>query len=444
MLNSRTWILIWLAASLGLAVFGLIVGEGLTIGIVALLPLVLLSVALVRHFERKNDGTSLLSIFLIALTVRWVVAAIVHFAIYPSRPGLFAPDENYYDWAGMYVADYLHGRVPDPSPDIYTPGVVWIGAACYYVFDHAPMLPKLVNCLGGAWTAVLTALIAARIYPSAVARRAGILAAVFPSLVLWSVLNIKDCSTLLGAEIALLVFLHMRERFRIWLAALFVLSLLYISTNRAYEILFIAGSVGASFFFTSMKHLLRNLLLFSAMAILLLAVARKTDADTIPGSENQTTFERVSAARSSYVMDTGSAINVDLVDTSTPAGLALWLPIGLAAFYLAPVPFTGTSVISIATSPEMLLWYFLLPSLFRGLREALRNRIRAIAPVMLYVLISSIGWSLVVTNVGTLYRYRSQVMFVPLILIAADQVRRRSVVRSAAFPTLPVPTEGKA
>ncbi len=441
--HSRTWILIWLAVSLVLAIFGLIVGDGLAAAVVVSLPLILLSILAIRVLEGANNGSNLLTIFLLALTLRWLVSVVVYYTVYSTRPGLLAPDEYYYDWAGMYVADYLHGRVPDPAGEVYTPGIVWLSAAFYYVLGHVPMVPKFINCLGGAWAAVLTALIAMRIYPVVVARRAGMLAAVFPSLVMWSSLNIKDCSTLLGAEIALLAFLHLRERFRLWLVGLFILSLLYIATNRAYEILFIGASVGASFFFTKLRHLLRNLVVFTLLVMALLVIVRQTDADSVPGSSDETTFERVNAARSAYVMDTGSAMNVDLVDASTPSGLAMWLPIGLAAFYFAPIPFTGTSAISLATSPEMLLWYFLLPSLFRGLREAVRSRLRAIAPVMLYVIVSSLGWALVVTNIGTLFRFRAQIMFFPLILIAADQVRRRRLAKPApVFPRLSV-TKGE-
>jgi hypothetical protein len=42
------------------------------------------------------------------------------------------------------------------------------------------------------------------------------------------------------------------------------------------------------------------------------------------------------------------------------------------------------------------------------------------------MMISSVGWSIAVTNVGTIYRHRAQILFVPLILIASDQVRRRA------------------
>jgi hypothetical protein len=80
-----------------------------------------------------------------------------------------------------------------------------------------------------------------------------------------------------------------------------------------------------------------------------------------------------------------------------------------------------------------------MPSLWRGLRRAVNDNLAATAPLLLYLLVSSIGWSMLVTNVGTLYRYRTQVLFVPLLLIAYDQMlrahRRTPVVASVLQTT---------
>ena len=103
--------------------------------------------------------------------------------------------------------------------------------------------------------------------------------------------------------------------------------------------------------------------------------------------------------REGYAVGTGSAVNVNLVDTSTAAGLLMWVPVGLFYFYLAPIPFTGGSMASLATSPEMLVIYFLVPSIVRGLRTSLRDRFRTTMPLLVFVLASSVGWSMVVTMV---------------------------------------------
>ena len=189
-----------------------------------------------------------------------------------------------------------------------------------------------------------------------------------------------------------------------------------------------APAITGSFFFTSVRNLWRNLVLFTVLPVFLLLIIKVTNATAVFGGGDtgeETSADRLDTVRNGYADQAGSAINVDMIDTSTPLGMIAWIPIGVSYFYLAPIPFLGTSIISLATSPEMLVWYFLLPSVFRGLSFALRHRLRLIAPIMLYALISTVGWSLVVTNVGTLYRYRSQVLFFALIMAACDHVRRR-------------------
>jgi len=62
----------------------------------------------------------------------------------------------------------------------------------YAVFGHVPLLPKLVNCVLGALAVVIIYEIARRAFRPAVALVAAIGAAVIPSLVLWSVVTLKE------------------------------------------------------------------------------------------------------------------------------------------------------------------------------------------------------------------------------------------------------------
>jgi len=166
-------------------------------------------------------------------------------------------------------------------------------------------------------------------------------------------------------------------------------------------------------------------MLFALVATVVLFVAQQSDATSAIFGGNQTALDRFNELREAY-SDAGSVVRTNLVDTSTPLGLLLWLPIGLAYFFFAPLPFSGSSAISLAATPEMLVWYWLLPSAARGFRIARRNnQLRALSPLLLYAMVSAIGWSIVITNVGSMFRYRGQILFFAIILIAIDQVTRR-------------------
>ncbi len=424
---------IWFAACLVLAVVGLFFGEGLIAGLTLGVPLVLVSLWAMRHFEHAVE-MDLASIFLVAVVLRWVAAAAIHIGVYPKLPWVFSPDESGYDITSHYIAEELHGRVPvlDTGYLIGRSGAVWVGVACHYVFGYSPLAPKLVNGVVGGWNAVITALVAVRFTSPKVARRAGWLSALLPSLALWASLYTKDNFTLLGTEISILAFLHLRERFRLEMLALYVGGLAFVASNRAYEVAFLALGTGAGYAFTTMRHLFRKLVVFALLMGVLVVVVQQSGALEIGADNDQSTLQRINLLRGSY-SDAGSAIEVaSSVDTSTPLGMAAWLPIGFFYFFFAPVPFTGRSLISSAATPEMLIWYSMVPSLLRGLRDIVRTRLRLAAPALLYVLAAAGGWAAVVTNVGSLFRYRGQVAFVLLILIAYDQVRRREAAAAAA------------
>ncbi|MBI4934156.1 MAG: hypothetical protein HY828_09775 [Actinobacteria bacterium] len=414
--------------AIGLAVIGAVWDTGLSIAVIASIPLVVASVALCSALDR-DQRLGLVDLLLIALMLRWVVSAGVQLLLYRERPGFFGPDEGGYHLWAQDLARQLagHPSMPD-EPTLGARGLLWTAAASYHLLGVHLLVPKFLNCLLGAWTAVLTALLAGFVFRSpAVARRAGLLAAVFPSLVLWSGLLLKDVWTLFGAQLVLLGFMHLRERFRVPALAALLLGLFLIGINRPYEVMFVSLSLLASFAFGATRHVVRNLVLFALFSVIVMFAIERSGAMTqILGESGHTMMEQVAHFRRVYSEGpgTGSAVDVALVDTSTPLGLLTWLPLGLVFFFLAPIPFTGSSL-SLTSSPEMIVWYFLLPSAFRGLRSLVRGPSKAFWPILLYVIIATVGWATAITNVGAMYRYRSQVLFCPLMLIAADQIRRR-------------------
>ena len=428
----------FMVAVIVLSAWGLTEPGGLTLSCLVLSPVVVLSIYLCRRIDPR-DTMDLASIFLLGVTLRWVCAALIHILIYPTLPGLFGPDEIWYDDAARYYTEYLHGRVPDPFPGSYAGGVIWLSSAFYFVFGWMPIMPKFMNGILGAWAGVFTALIAERIFSRTVAKRAGYIAAVVPSLVLWSSINTKDTATLFGAALSLIAFLHLREKARPMLWALFFAGLLYTASNRPYEIVFIGFGVMASFALADPKRIVRNVILAAVLGTALMFLFKAVGAFDLSTGSDQSTLDRINMYRVGYAEGTGSAIDYNMIDTSTPAGIAAWTPIGLGYFWLAPFPFSGGSIISLATSPEMIIWYLLLPSMVRGLRLAVQKRTRLVTPVLAYVMVSSVGWAIVITNVGTLYRYRAQVMFLPLICMAADQIRREHAAHLKAVAARPTP-----
>jgi hypothetical protein len=407
---------LFVISALVVAVTSLLAGDNVALALLAWIALALVSLVVIARLDRKLQ-IGLPQLFLAALAIRWVVGCGVEYLVYRSSPGLFAPDEVAYDFAAKWYASYLQGHAPNPYPEGGAAVPVLVATGCYLTFGSSVMAVKLLYGVLGAWTAALCAIIAYQVDP-AIARRAGYLTALLPSLVLWQVLLLKDGISLLGAVLTLACFLMLRERFRAWLLAPLTLGVVLVGVTRPYEVLFLAAACGSSLIIgDGARRFFQSVAALSVVTVMAVLVLRQTWSVPLE-FDSQSLVDQIMRTRAGLAAGTGSAMPHDIVDVASPGGMLLWAPIGLFYFFMAPIPFTGGSAISLATSPEMLVWYALLPSIWKGLRQALRRHRRQTLPLLVFLLVSSMSWSMLVTNVGTLYRFRGQVVFVPLILLA--------------------------
>src|SRR5207245_2026349 len=108
---------------------------------------------------------------------------------------LFAPDQVAYHIFGERLSRYWTGDLlVFPGFPAGPTGYYYVVAALYTVFGAWPLVVKLANCVVGAVTILLVYDLALKVTGSnAAAFRAARYTAYFPSLILWSTLNIRDC-----------------------------------------------------------------------------------------------------------------------------------------------------------------------------------------------------------------------------------------------------------
>src|SRR5690242_18475462 len=121
-MNERATITIFAAVAIVLFVVGMVAGQGLAVGVLVCVPLAWLSSWFCRRLDPRGES-GLMRNLLIAIMLRWSVAAFVHLVIYPTKPGLFSPDEIGYDYWGMLLREHLSGN--DFAPPAANTGVVW-------------------------------------------------------------------------------------------------------------------------------------------------------------------------------------------------------------------------------------------------------------------------------------------------------------------------------
>jgi len=307
---------------------------------------------------------------------------------------------------------------------------------------QAPLAPALANAAVGGAVAVLAWRIARELTDAEGARVAGWLAAFWPSLVLWSSLNLKDAFAILALLLAVHGTQRLARRLALADAALLLGGLFLLSQLRGYLVGLTAVSMGLSLVLTR----LRASPALTAALVVLVAVPLAL-AGPVQHLQIEASLQELNDARSDLAV--GRAAYGAEADVSTPAGALGFLPVGLAYFLFAPAPWQLLGTRQLLTLPEMLAWYALVPFVLSGLVGALLTRFAAAIPVATLALALTVSYALVEGNLGTAYRHRAQVLVLFLVLAGAGIARRRATLAArreahAAAPRglVPVPAEG--
>jgi hypothetical protein len=135
-------------------------------------------------------------------------------------------------------------------------------------------------------------------------------------------------------------------------------------------------------------------------------------------------LDRISMYRHGMAATAHSGFAVD-ADLSTPGGALSFLPIGMSVLLLGPFPWQMTSLRPLISLPEMLLWWSMLPALWRGIRFSIRREFGTSIPILVFGGTLTALYSLTLGNVGAAFRQRAQIFIFLFIFVAiGDYVRR--------------------
>lgn len=375
----------------------------------------------VRPFGAFSVRERVRRLFWLALGLRVALALALHFWV-PEE--MFAPDQGTYHAVGRFIAGRWANDLPvtaDGSARSGPQGYYYIVAGLYFLFGPHSIVPKLLNSLLGALTVPIVYDLTIRMGGSVpAALRAALYTAWFPSLVLWSSLNIRD------VWIIVLILLICREAL-ILQARPNPISLLLLGGAvvalvqfRAYLLFAVVGPVVVSFLVQRSRHVGRNLIIGSIAAMAMIY------ADQSAGEDRRARFidlEEISDIR--YWNTVGATSQFERVDISTPGKALAYLPRGMALFLLAPFPWMLGSIRQILALPETLFFYWLIPWIFRGSRHLVRHHLSTALMALLITAGLTFGYSLGEGNAGTAYRHRAQLLCFFLIFAGVGlEVRR--------------------
>ena len=395
------------AAALGLAPPGLT--AGLAVLAVLVMP-VIVSLGLRAHEPGRR---TLLAAFVAAITVRAVVGVTISYA---AVAGFFALDDAYYGQVGMQMAQHWAGQGP-PPPEIHgAVGYYHWNALLFFVLGPVPLAPILANAAFGGFAVLLAHGLARDIGGERAARTAAWLTALWPSLVLWSSLNLKDALAILSILLVLRGVQRLQARLTPAGVAAVLAGFAVLSQLRGYLVLVTGVAVALAALLPRLRAAplgVGTLLLAAA-----LLVPRLGPVEDLAVETQLATLDHTRAQ-----MATGDSAYLEEADVSTPSAAARYLPVGLLYFLLAPAPWQLLSARQLLTLPEMLAWYALLPMVALGLVRGLRERFARALPLASYALLTTLSYALVEGNLGTAYRHRAQVLVALLVFAAVGLAR---------------------
>ena len=260
------------AAALALAV-GAIRGEPQAIATAALGLLV--SLVVVKLAFRGETREFALTLLLVAFGARVVLAVALHLLLIAmGREGNLLLDDRAYDKLGWTLARVWMGIFPGirDTDEYLMVNWTYIVAAVYFTLGKSLLAAKMLMVAFGALLALATYALGREIFDERAGRIAGLLAAFFPSLMVWSATTLKDVMTVLVSVVAIYGLLRFGRRHDWWALLLCLGGFLAVENLRQFVFFILAWMLPVSFLFADRsegEQHWRRLVLSAVLGILL-------------------------------------------------------------------------------------------------------------------------------------------------------------------------------
>jgi hypothetical protein len=366
----------------------------------------------------KPNGTFLVHLFIGALLFRIFIAA---FIFGTNAQGFFGGDAFTYDTLGVSLIKSWEGSMYDAGLIVRFTGtgltgsgwgMIYLVGAVYWVIGRNMFAVQLINAIVGALTAPIIFLIALRLFGhNKVARTASLAVAFFPSLALWSAQGLKDGPIMFLLALSIFATLKLGEKFDPIFILILIGSLFGLLSLRFYVFYIAAAAIAVAFVFgtraMSAQTMVRQLLIVILLGVAFsyFGISKFASAQI----EAYGSLEYIERVRADLSRSADSGFGKDL-DVSTTEGVLTAVPVGLVYLLFAPFPWQMGSFRSLITLPEMAVWWSSFPFLILGVWYGLKFRLRQVAPILVFVIMLTVAYSVFQGNVGTAYRQRSQVL----------------------------------
>lgn len=395
-----------------------------------------------RVVDDKNERARLIQIFLIALLVRLFCAAAIYVA---DAASYFGPDALFYHRVGEALAGYWAGGSGDElaalaydTSESHGWGMYYLVAAIYSITGSNPLAVQFVSCVAGATTALLVYFCSVNIFANRqAARLAAYAVALFPAFIIWSCQGLKDGLIVFLLVLAVAAIIKLQREPRVLYILVLLFALLGVFTLRFY-IFFMVAVAAVGGFLIGSKYSVRTIvartvgIIFIGLILSYFGILQMSQGQINEYAD----LERIQRSRQD-LSNVESGFGQDL-DVSTSSGALAAMPIGFIYLMFSPFPWQMSNIRQSLPLPEMMIWWSAMPFFVSGLLYSVRYRLKEILPILIFILMLTISYSILQGNTGTAYRQRTQIQVFYFMFIAVgvgvwrEKAENRRMLRDAA------------
>lgn len=390
------------------------------------LSLILLVHALVSWPDGSDEKVKILHWSIVAFTSHLAFGLVVTSSDTLRR--YLGSDSFYYHAQAVNLLHHWTGGFPSPQLPSGKEGYFYLLAGAYWIFGAHAACGVAINAALAAALVPLLSDVTQRLFGTTAARYAAVVVVLSPGLLVWTSQLLREAAVLFVIAVALNCAVRLTERFSLMALLFLAVSLASLFSFRGYLALVIASGVLAGFVLGGRKLISgvgTGMVTLSMAALVVLALGIGSSGYKTAVNVNLEQANSIHQSLSASASGFGSDVNI-----ATPSQALSYLPVAIIEMAFGPFPWQLHGVRQLPALPDVLFWWYLLPSLWRGFRAGRRRARNRVLALALPILTTTPVLALTVGNFGLLERERSQIfiMAVPFIALglsirAADRAQ---------------------
>lgn len=378
-----------------------------------------------------EDRDFLFKIFICSIVLRTVLLITLHLTLtsqgrwgyYLQDRAIFLfGDDAYYTLRSWWMAQSFSGhKIPDEMLNNAYTSYFYLPAVFYYFFGFSPISGIFPNCILSVMTAVVYYYMAKEVASAKVAKMTAVVVAFFPSLIIWSIINLKDSLFIFLTGLALLMFAYALKRKSIGFLAASILALIVQFSVRPKLIVVNAAIIAIFLIYYLLKgrkiralHIVSAVLLIFAASVVMKPYVGKAKnvivgyhrGVTTVGGINYRLYDDWVYSRDANLDKVG---HVEVIKS---------IPKSWFHFFLEPFPWSARSASGLLVAPQMLVWYLFLFFAVPGVIVQMKSAPVFSSILILYFIIMGTSMSMTGGNIGTDFRLRD--VLTPIVILFAS------------------------